>query len=241
MFLHVAQTHNVESIVINDANSSLINVYKNIRDNVCKLIEKLAALQTQFLAKDSEQRSHFFYDMRQKFNQNLNLTIEKAIQFIFLNKTCFNGLFRVNKKGEFNVPVGKYSNPLLFDESNLLSLSKILQNVEIRNGDFAISNNWGEETLVYLDPPYKEVSKTANFSSYTSNGFSDEEQIRVKQYCDRLNKAGVSFMVSNSDDQFIHELYKEYSIHLIDAPRNINSDRDKRGCVKEVLVTNNLV
>lgn len=222
--------------IINDINQDLITVYKVIHDNVDALIESL---------KRHENDKEYFYEMR-NIDRNKddfkNLAdIEKASRLIYLNKTCYNGLFRVNSSGEFNTPFGHYKNPNIVNEPVLRSVSKYLQknNISIFCEDFSQTlNRIEKDAFVYLDPPYDPVSDTANFTGYNKGGFDRNEQIRLKECCDKLTEKGVKFLLSNSSTNFIKNLYQDYSISIVKAKRSVNSDADKRGEIEEVLISN---
>ncbi|EGT0000576.1 DNA adenine methylase [Clostridium perfringens] len=222
--------------VINDVNGELINLYNVIKDDVELLIEDL---------KKHENTPEYFYSIREldrKKDKYENLSnIEKASRIVYLNKTCFNGLFRVNKAGEFNSPFGKYKNPNIVDEVTLKAVSKYFNKADIKilNGDFEASlKGIRKGAFVYLDPPYDPVSNSANFTGYDKGGFNRDEQIRLKKLCDKLDKKGVKFLLSNSATEFIKDLYKDYNIKIVKAKRAINSNGNARGEVDEVLVRN---
>lgn len=222
--------------VINDVNGELINLYNVIKDDVELLIEDL---------KKHENTSEYFYGIREQ-DRNRNeyeklSKIEKASRVVYLNKTCFNGLFRVNKAGEFNSPFGKYKNPNIVDEVTLRAVSKYFNKADMKilNCDFEQSlRNIRKGSFVYLDPPYDPVSSSANFTGYDKGGFNRDEQIRLKKLCDKLDKKGVKFLLSNSATDFIKDLYKDYNIKIVKAKRAINSNGNSRGEVDEVLVRN---
>lgn len=222
--------------VVNDINEELINVYLVIKNNVEELIEDL---------KKHKNEAKYFYELREldrdkeKYNQLSN--IEKASRIIYLNKTCYNGLFRVNQQGEFNSPFGRYKNPNIVNEEVLRAVSSYFNNAQItfKCGDFEEAvKGIRRGSFVYFDPPYDPVSDSANFTGYSRNGFNREEQIRLKKLCDKLNSKGVKFLLSNSATDFILDLYRDYNITIIQANRAINSKGDKRGKVSEVLVRN---
>ncbi|KLE14816.1 MULTISPECIES: DNA adenine methylase [Clostridium] len=222
--------------VINDVNGELINLYNVIKYDVELLIEDL---------RKHENTPEYFYEIREldrDRNEYGKLSeVEKASRIIYLNKTCFNGLFRVNKAGEFNSPFGKYKNPNIVDEVTLRAVSKYFNkaDVKILNGDFESSlKGIRKGSFVYLDPPYDPVSNSANFTGYDKGGFNRDEQIRLKKLCDKLNKRGVKFLLSNSATDFIKDLYKDYDITIVKAKRAINSNGNARGEVDEVLVRN---
>lgn len=218
---------------ISDINSELINLYCVIRDNPNQLIVELSKHQIS---------EEYFLRIRNldRSDEYSRLTnIQKASRFIYLNKTCFNGLYRVNAKDQFNVPFGKYKNPKIFDKDNLLKCSNLLKEAKIKNESFEkILNNVKKGDFVYFDPPYAPLSKTSNFTSYTKEGFGIEMQIKLKELCDELNKKKVFFMLSNSDTEFINDLYKKYNINKILASRMVNSKAHLRGKISEVLVKN---
>ena len=225
-----------KSAVINDANEDLICLYRTIRDNVEPLIESL---------RQHENTSDHYYEVRaldrDKETYASMSDIERSSRLIFLNKTCYNGLFRVNSSGEFNTPFGSYKNPNIVNAATLRAVSNYFKNndIQILSGDFADALAMlPEKSFVYLDPPYDPVSSSAAFTGYTSGGFGKEEQIRLRECCDELNRRNIKFLLSNSDTQFIREQYAAYTIETVQATRNINSKGDKRGAVNEVLVYN---
>lgn len=222
--------------VINDINSELINLYQIIKDNVEELIEDLAKHKNE---------ADYFYDIRQwdrdkeKYSDLSN--IEKASRIIYLNKTCYNGLFRVNRAGEFNTPFGDYKNPNIVNEITLRAVSNYFNKTEITflNEDFVEAlRGIRKGSFVYFDPPYDPVSNSANFTGYDKGGFDRYEQLRLKRLCDNLNDRGINFLLSNSATDFIKDLYRDYKIEIIKAKRAINSKADLRGEVDEVLVRN---
>lgn len=249
LLFYVLSKFRFKELYISDINKELINAYQVIKDNVELLISKLLEIQLTFLPLDGNGRKYYYYNAREKYNSMpLNETnkIDKATLFIFLNKTCFNGLYRVNKSGEFNVPMGSYKNPTICDDDNLRNVSKALQNVTIKCGDYTISKDFiDNKTFVYIDPPYRPISQTSNFNSYNSDTFDDSEQIRLAQFISDIDKLGAKVVLSNSDpqnnnpnDTFFEELYKDFQINKIDASRMINSKSDGRGKIKELLITN---
>lgn len=222
--------------VINDVNSELMNLYQVIKNNVEELIEDL---------KKHKNEAGYYYDIREwdrdKEKYNSLSDIEKASRMIYLNKTCYNGLFRVNRAGEFNTPFGFYKNPNIVNEIKLKAVSNYFNNAEITflNCDFEEAvKGIRKGSFVYLDPPYDPVSGSANFTGYDKGGFDKEEQIRLKKLCDTLNDKGVKFLLSNSATDFIKDLYSGYKIEIIQARRAINSKGDLRGEIDEVLVRN---
>jgi len=256
VFFYIAQTYQqVKEFYFSDVNEDLVLLYQTVQQGVEALIQLLARIESNYLALDTQRRKQFFYELRARFNHNRSRIdyshfqpdwIERAAQIIFLNRTCYNGLFRVNSKGEFNVPFGDYKNPRICDRENLLAASQILQRAIIHCADF--SNCLGfvnPETFVYFDPPYRPISKTARFKSYAKYDFNDTSQARLAEFCRELDKIGVKWMVSNSDpknkiaeDPFFDELYRDFVINRVSATRMINSNAMKRGPITELLITN---
>ncbi|MHA1775512.1 MAG: DNA adenine methylase [Promethearchaeia archaeon] len=222
-----------ENAVLIDNNPVLINVYKVIQKSVDELIEHL---------KQHKNEKEYFYQIREldRFSSFANLSpMEKASRTIFLNRTCFNGLYRVNSKGYFNVPFGKYKNPVICDEKNLRTVHEALQGIKIIEASFeSVLDYATQESLIYFDPPYMPLSKTSNFTGYTKELFRKEDQIRLKEIINQLNELGCNIMLSNSYCDFILDLFSEYNIHTLSAKRAINSNGKKRGAIPEVLITN---
>jgi len=255
VFFDIAQKYDIESAYLYDINDELILTYKVIQKDVNKLIEFLYRYQKTYLKLDKVERHQFFYDQRTNYNlQRFNIDYEKysenwfprAAQLIFLNRTCFNGLYRVNSKGEFNSPVGDYDNPTICDEQNLIAVNKVLEIAEIKKADFKeIVTDLKSNSFVYFDPPYRPISKTASFKAYSKQGFADNEQLQLAQLFKQLDLEGSKVMLSNSDpknndpnDNFFDEMYNEFNIVRVPARRMINSDPTKRGKINEIVVTN---
>jgi len=222
-----------ENAYISDINPELVNVYSIIKNNLDSLINDL---------KKHENNFDYYIKIRDIDRavpyKNWSNT-QKASRFIYLNRTCYNGLYRVNSKGQFNVPFGKYSNPKILNENNLKSCSKVLQSTEIKLSDFSNIINYVQKgDFVYFDPPYVPLNETSSFTSYTKEGFDTNMQNRLKKICDLLDEKGVYFMLSNSDTKIINDLYNEYKIEKIFATRAINSNANRRGKICEVLVRN---
>lgn len=222
-----------DNAYISDMNEELINLYQVVRDNVDELITDL---QKHDISKE------YFMEIR-----NIDRTeeyeswsdIQKASRFIYLNRTCFNGMYRVNSKGEFNVPFGHYKNPRILDENNLINCSKLLQRTEIKHADFSeILKKVKKDDFVYFDPPYVPLSETSSFTSYTKDGFDMDMQFKLRDVCDELDTMGVKFLLSNSDTKLVNELYENYNIKKVFASRQINANADGRGKITEVLVRN---
>ena len=242
LFYMLQRYPNIKHAVINDVNSDLTNLYWVVRDFPEALIKSLSIIENKYFAlQNDEERRAFFLKRRDWYNAKNNDYIENAALFIFLNKTCFNGLYRVNKKGLFNVPFGKYKNPKICDSATIRKDSELLQNVEILTGDFEKTYKYAKgNTLFYFDPPYRPITKTSAFTDYTKDSFNDGSQVRLKEYCDKINKAGYKFMLSNSDckDKFFDKLYADYEINRVFASRSINCNGQKRGKLTEIIVRN---
>lgn len=248
MLYYMLQNYpNIGRAVINDINPDLTTCYRTIRDNPQQLVHSLKDIQSAYLTLQSEEkRKEFFISARDRYNEKNLDPIENTTLFIFLNRTCFNGLYRVNKKGLFNVPFGKYVNPTICDSETIFNDSELLQKVEILTGDFEETFNYANgKTLFYFDPPYRPLSNTSSFKDYTKEAFNDDAQVRLKVFCDRVNEAGLKFMLSNSDcksrnedDNFFDVLYSDYFIERVWASRSINSNPNKRGKLTEILVHN---
>lgn len=237
-----------KEILINDINTELINCYDKIKNNVFELIEVLSGWQEQYLKSNFEEREKIFYVRRNRFNnliQTESESVEKAALMIYLNKTCFNGLYRVNSKGLFNVPYGKYKNPRICQPENLLAVSKTLQNVIITAGNYSSTEDFiDSDTFVYIDPPYRPLTQSSSFTSYSKEGFYDKEQIELSNFVKKIRQKGAKILLSNSDpkninisDDFFDNLYKDYDIHRVSASRMINSNAHGRGRIKEILVS----
>ena len=248
LFWMLNKFSNIKKAVINDINSDLIICYNVIKNNVEELIIHLKKLESEFYQyqHDRDKRFVYFKKNRTLFNERLSSDIFQAALFIFLNKTCFNGLFRVNSKNGFNVPMGSYKTPLICNEENLYLVSKALKKVKILNGDFEKTLNEIEgKSFFYFDPPYKPLSKTSSFNSYAKDVFNDDEQIRLRDFCSKLDSMGHFWLLSNSDvknsnecGNFFDELYSAFSINRVMVKRMINSKSKKRGPISEILIRN---
>jgi len=239
---------NMEKAVINDINTDLTNSYLTIKNDVNNLISILKDWEKEYhaLADNEEEKKEYYYNKRTLFNnRNSDQTTQSAL-FIFLNRTCFNGLYRVNRKNGFNVPIGSYKTPQICNEDNLLAVSKVLQRVEILNGDFSETLQYANgNTFFYFDPPYKPLSETSSFNSYAKDEFNDAEQKRLKSFCDTLEAQKHKWILSNSDvkgkdpnNNFFDELYSSFNILRVNARRSINANPNKRGKLTELLITN---
>ena len=237
---------NITRAIINDINAELICTYRVVQCDVENLIVELTRLQSEYLQLDETARRKFFLDQRERFNEDSKTDLETASLFIFLNRTCFNGLYRVNSKGKFNVPHGRYSNPKICDEDTLRADSAILQRVEILCGDFAQTGKYAaKNVLYYFDPPYRPLTETSAFTSYSKDGFDDTEQMRLRDFCSKIAKHRALFVASNSDpqnadnrDDFFDRLYKMFSIRRVSASRMINSKGNGRGAISEIMISN---
>ena len=246
MFWILQEYPNIERAVINDINQELICTYRVIQVNVEELIAELAHIQDEYIPLGSEDRKAYFMEKRARFNTKKTTPVETAALFIFLNRTCFNGLYRVNSKGKFNVPHGKYANPRICDADNLHACSAVLQKVEILCGDFSETGRYaGPNTLFYFDPPYKPITETSSFTSYAKEGFNDDEQVRLRDFCDQISKDKALFVASNSDpkgvnpsENFFDTLYNHFIIKRVSATRMINSDASGRGAISELIISN---
>ncbi|MDD2376797.1 MAG: DNA adenine methylase [Clostridia bacterium] len=251
MLFHVLENYDIKSIYIHDTNKELINTYEVVKNNVNELIKKLNIFQEEYMLTDMEDRVNYFYNKRKEYNKGIEngyeeRKVEQASLFIFLNKTCFNGLYRVNSKGLFNVPTGKYKNPNICDRENLLNVSEALQKVIIEHSDYKeCAKNVTNNSFVYFDPPYRPISKTSAFVSYSKDDFNDEHQKELASFYNSLDMKGAYLMLSNSnpkvinkEDIFFEEIYEGYNLNEVYAKRFINSDATKRGAISELLITN---
>ena len=245
MLFYMLQTHsNIKSAIINDINPDLTTCYKVVRDNPAELVESLKEIQKEYYMLQSEEaRKQFYLLMRDEFNTKALDPLHNTTLFFFLNRTCFNGLYRVNKSGLFNVPFGRYETPMICDPNTIYADSVLLQNVEILTGDYqeTLSHAKGK-TLFYFDPPYRPLNNTSSFNDYTKEAFNDLAQRRLKEFCDKVEAAGYKFMLSNSDcqDMFFDDLYAQYIIERVWAARSVNANASKRGKLTEILVHNYL-
>lgn len=225
-----------EKAVINDTNEELVNLYRVIKDKPQELIADLHR------HKNEEEYFYLIRGIDRNETKFLRLSdVERASRIIFLNKTCYNGLFRVNSSGQFNTPFGRYKNPKIVNEIKIGAISRYFNSADIRilNTDFESALvGISADSFVYFDPPYDPVSTSSNFTGYTSSGFGRHEQLRLKELCDRMNASGVKFLLSNSATDFIRDLYADYHVIIISANRAVNSKAEKRGAVEEVLVRN---
>ncbi len=255
LFFYLKDKYSIKNSFLFDINPELIIAYKVVQKDHKKLIRELREIEDIHLEKSESERKENYYMIRTLYNAQMNdfdydnysaEWIKRTKYFIFLNKTCFNGLFRQNLKGEFNVPFGRYDNPKILDEPNIIAVNKSLASTEIFCADFNESSSYIQKsTLMYLDPPYRPLNRTSNFTTYAKNGFQEEDQIRLAQFFDEMNEKGAYLILSNSDpknenlnDDFFEQHYKNFYINRISAKRNINSKITKRGCVNELIITN---
>ena len=250
VLINILQKYDVKEAYAFDINRDLINCYNVIKENVDELIKELEIKEKEFIKLESEDRQVYFYNIRKEYNsyklKENELNIKRAGEFIFLNRTCFNGLYRVNKNGEFNVPCGKYKNPTVCDSSNLRNLSYLIRNVIFQYGDYKKSEKYiDKNTFVYFDPPYRPLSITSGFTSYTKEDFNDENQKELANYFGKLDEKNAKLMLSNSnpkntnkDDSFFEDIYKGFNINEISAKRMINANAKGRGEISELLITN---
>lgn len=238
----------IEKAIINDINADLTNTYKVISHSPFELISILNQFQNEYhsLEDNSEIKKEYYLEKRENFNSRKFSNTEQAAFFIFLNRTCFNGLYRVNKNNFFNVPIGSYKKPTICDAENILAVSESLKKVEILTGDYQQTLDFAERpALFYFDPPYKPLSKTSSFNSYSKDDFNDDEQIRLRDFCKKLDSLNHHWILSNSDlkgkdinDNFFDDLYSDFNIQRIEAKRSINANPEKRGKLTELLITN---
>ena len=239
----------LQEVYISDINAELINTYTIIRDDVSALLDVLRRFESDYLVLETDERREAYLAKRARFNELKNKKengVELAALMIFLNKTCFNGLYRVNRKGEYNVPMGAYKNPLICNEYNLKAVSNKLQNVKIVCGDYKKSDYFiDNKTFVYFDPPYRPLTPTANFTSYTEGMFDDKNQLELAKFIQELDRKGAKIVASNSDpkntdedDSFFDDIYIGQNIKRVFATRMINRNSNKRGKINELLISN---
>ena len=251
LFFWLSEQYEFDSAYLYEINSSVNICYQVIQKNLGKLIRELKGLELEYLSASEKGREKLYYDKREEFNAFLrhkaqNSIIRRAALLIFLNKTCFNGLYRVNSQGEYNVPFGRYKNPTICNEDNLFAVNELLQKAEIMCGDYAqCIKSADRESFVYFDPPYRPISVTAKFTNYSKDAFDDHEQIRLRKVYGELDKKGAYVMLSNSDpknndpdDNYFDDLYREYHIERLNATRIINCNAERRGSITEILVMN---
>ena len=250
VLIDILQKYDIEQAYAFDINIDLINCYNVIKNNVEELITNLRQIEIEYLQLEQEERKNYFYNKRDEYNnyrlEENEQNVLRAAQFIYLNRTCFNGLYRVNKAGKFNVPMGSHKNPTICDEENLRNLSKLIQNVQFQYGDYRKSMEYvTENTFVYFDPPYRPLNVTSGFTSYTKEDFNDDNQRELATFYRELNDRNAKLMLSNSnpkntnqEDTFFDNIYQGFNIDEIYASRMINANSNGRGKISEILVTN---
>ena len=251
LFWMLSNFPTMEKAIINDINEDLINTYKSISSNPKELISILEILQNEFhnIGTNEDLKKEYYYQKRSLYNLRREEKIGQSALFIFLNRTCFNGLYRVNRNNFYNVPIGSYNKPTICDKENIFAVSQALQKVEILHGDFEQTLKYTKEnSLFYFDPPYKPLNNTSSFNSYSKDDFNDDEQIRLQKFCTKLDTLNYTWILSNSDvkgkeesDNFFDDLYSDFNIQRVDARRNINANSKKRGILKELLITNSAI
>lgn len=247
LFYMLQRYPNIRYAVINDINPDLITCYRTVANFPKELIESLLKLErTYYTLHSVDERKAFYLTVRDRYNEKKLDPIENTSTFLFLNRTCFNELYRVNQKGGFNVPFGKYDHPCICDADLIRRDSKILQSVEILCGDFVDTIHYcGKNTFFYFDPPYRPLSDTSSFNNYAKEPFNDNSQVRLKEFCDKIVELGYDIMLSNSDCKsttettgFFDLLYADYHIERVWASRSINANPNKRGKLTEILIHN---
>ena len=243
----IISTYRLEQIYISDINKNLINRYNTVKNNHKELIEILSYIETQYLSLNADMQKKFYYLKRDEYNNMYNTcNIQKAALLIFLNKTCFNGLYRVNKNNMFNVPAGKYKNPKIYSIENISAISEALKYIDIIAESYTNVYEFADEkTFIYFDPPYRPLTNTSSFTAYTDNNFGDKEQISLAEFIEKIEKKGTYILLSNSDphnidnsDMFFDNLYCKKKINRIYAPRMINSKGNNRDYISELLISN---
>ncbi len=251
LFFMLQKFSNIKRVIINDINTNLTEAYRNIKYYPSELVFKLKNIEREYLSILSEDaRKDFYLKTRMSFNYENHTSVDKTILLLFLNRTCFNGLYRENAQGKFNVPFGKYSNPTICNEEVIYADSELLNkfDVEIYNGDFEITVNDNNLIFYYFDPPYRPLSETSSFNSYVKESFDDNEQKRLADFCYKLSQSNnCLWMLSNSDcsaknpdDLFFENLYNDFNIMRVYASRSVNAVASKRGKLSELLITNNI-
>ncbi len=246
MFWMLQNFPNIRAVYINDINEKLMTTYRVVKEVPEQLLSALETMQAEYLRLGEDGRREYYLHKRESFNAKSLRDIDTASLLIFLNHTCFNGLYRVNSRGKFNVPHGRYKNPTICDRQTIMADSALLQRVEIECGDFADTlRHAAPRSLYYLDPPYKPLSATSSFNSYSKEAFDDGEQIRLCEFCKQLGEKGGSFILSNADlkganpdDNFFDVLYGTFSVSRVLASRMVNANPSKRGKLTELMVSN---
>jgi DNA adenine methylase len=255
VFFFIAQNYPIKKAYLSDINEDLVLTFSVVQKNVFELIDELSIIKTEYIKKSNQGREKYFYEIRAIYNFEREKTdfnkysagwIKRAAKLIFLNKTCFNGLFRLNRKGEFNVPFGRYKNPGILDQENLINANRVLQIAEIFVTDFEqVRKKIKDDFFIYFDPPYRPISNTSSFTSYSKYDFTEDDQIRLANFYSEFGVNGNKLMLSNSDpknenpsDHFFEKLYDKFNIIKVQANRMINCNGNKRGKINELLITN---
>jgi DNA adenine methylase len=255
MFFYLEGKYTIEESLLMDRNQELLVAYHVLRDDHQRLKKFLARIETRHLDKDEPGRKENYYHIRDTYNHQMQdfdyqhpqgNWVERTGYLIFLNKTCYNGLFRQNNKGEFNVPFGRYKNPKICDEENLIAVHKALQNTKLLSADFTCAQKYIDKgTLVYMDPPYRPLNRTSHFTDYSAGGFTDHDQERLALFYQDMDKKGAYLLLSNSDpqnedpqDHFFDRMYRNFHLDRVAAKRNINSNPGGRGEIKELIIRN---
>jgi len=255
VMFHLLYHHSFQNIVALDINPELILCYKTLQSSVKEVIKELRLLRNNYPSHDKiDERKEYFYSIRGEWNRNKSKIfaqkkkerVKRVAQTIFLNRTCFNGLFRVNSKGEFNVPIGSYKNPKILDVDNLINVSQAIKDVRFHHAEYSeVLLHLGNKSFIYFDPPYRPLTNSASFTAYSKSGFNDDNQHQLAELCQQLHENGVQFLLSNSDpknadkeDMFFDDLYADFTINRVEANRAINSKGSGRGKITELLVQN---
>lgn len=251
VFFWLSREYKIKEAFLYDVNPEIMTAYKSVKSKISDLVTTLHDIEKEYYASSEPLRDKIYYEKREEYNKYIsrltrNHAVRRTALLIFLNKTCFNGLFRVNSRGLFNVPFGRYERPTICDKENLMAIHNALKHTHVELADFGECLKHGDSgSFIYFDPPYRPISRTANFTGYVKNGFSDEDQKRLKGVFDQLSDRGAKIMLSNSDpkntnpeDDFFDDLYRQYKIVRLSATRMINCDSSKRGLIKEILIMN---
>ena len=250
VLIEILQKYDVENAIAFDINADLINTYLVVKNNVEELIAELDKKEKKYKSLENDKRKEYFYEIRTEYNsyelQDEVINIKRASEFIFLNKTCFNGLYRVNSNNKFNVPFNKAKNPTICDSIDLRNLSKLIKNVNFYCGDYRKAETYrNKDTFIYFDPPYRPLNTTSGFTSYTKEDFNDDDQRKLGKFYKELSLKGAKLMLSNSnpkntnkDDNFFVDLYDGFKLNEVLANRNINSKGNGRKAISELLITN---
>lgn len=255
VFFHLQDEYEVGECHLLDINREIMVGYRVVQRDLRTLIERLTDLEKRYLGRDADAREGLYYRVRNRYNEQISDFdygsygpgwIDRAAQLIFLNRTCYNGLFRQNQAGEFNVPHGQYANPTICQAKRLRRVHGALQDAQLHCASFQRAEQWiGESCFVYFDPPYLPLNETSNFTRYSKHDFGRENQLRLAEFYERMDQRGADLMLSNSDpknedpeEEFFDELYGRFRIHRVPAKRSINSKGDRRGEINELIITN---